>query len=336
MRAFLLFGLFVFSLICSIFLGAEKAYARDTQAGSSAKIINDSLVQNLRCQNLTVNAIYWAIRDDAFKVKRNIPLQNWGFSSGGADIGGCWALSSTQRMFSYLARYNEPTALSSPERTEHVLNMVRRSSPDVVSNDRGTTQSPILKEWPYRQRAVFSLREDALVDSLVLNMQGLWADIAKGYKQKIAGTTVDRNFVADIQVNQANRFFRFGNLGMGLGSGALDREENQKTMQLLMKNLSGKRLTLLNLRVDQFTQHVVMAKFYWVQSNGDIRIVVYDSNQWMTDHEVIYKVSERQFYAPDIMGSLGGNGPLGVFIVSEEEREDLETAMLKHYQRQCL
>lgn len=335
MRAFFIFGLFLLSFFFSLFLSAEKAYAEAVHGLASEKKINDSLVQNLSCQGLNVDSIYAAIREDAFDERYNLPIKNWDFNSGGATLANCWALASTQRMISYLARYNEPTAQSSLERTTHILNMVRRSSPETDFNNGHAASSKDLRERPYRDLAVFPVNADSLLEGSLFAEDRLWKDLASGFEQNVDFVTVKRNFVTDIQTNQTNRFFRFGNIPMALAAGSRSQAENQKTIRQLTANLASKRLTLINLRVSQFRQHVVMAKSYRVDTNGNIWIKVYDSNKWIVDNEVVYDISEQQFYASSIMAYTGAAGALGVFLVSEDEREPLEAAMLNHYKDEC-
>ncbi|HWU43654.1 MAG TPA: hypothetical protein VN132_09460 [Bdellovibrio sp.] len=303
-------------------------------ASASTKTINDSLVENLSCQKLGINQIYEAFRDEAFDSKRHMPIQNWSFRSNGVRLAGCWALSSTQRMFTYLARYNESSAKENESRTENVLNMVRRSIPENAPMGEAN-QDMEIRDVPLKDYTVFQLRENSLSDDSLYGHRGLWTDIAKGFTQYLDfGQRVPRNFKADVEINQADHFFQPGNIGMGVGSGPRNPEENRKTLRVLMRNLSGKRLTLIDLRLNQMTQHVVMVKSYQADAQGNVIFKVYDSNQIERDHEVRYQGSNQQFYAPDVMGVFGGYGALGVYIVSEKEREGLEQALLKYYRAQ--
>ncbi|QDK38280.1 hypothetical protein [Bdellovibrio sp. NC01] len=328
MRAIFIFTVFTLSVASSLFLTAEKAYGwgfgGDSKTKISDKIITDSLVRNLSCNNISTAAIYAAIRDDAFDEVRNIPTENWAFNSGGFPIANCWALSSTQRMFSYLARYNESSVDHSEEQTRKVLNMIRRSEPSLDYD-----HPEKVREFPLRNYEVFKLSENSLGQGYFKGGQNLWTDMANG----ISGETGKvRRFKGEVEYNQSFRFFRFGNIGMGAGSGARDQGTNVETANQLMRNLSGKRLTLINLRVDQTTQHVVMAKSFTKDASGVIRFTVYDSNQPVRDQSVIFDPTSQQFYAPTVLGT---NAALGTFIVSEDERGDFERALLKHYQAVC-
>ncbi len=84
------------------------------------------------------------------------------------------------------------------------------------------------------------------------------------------------NFMNSVEANQADHFFRMGNLGMGLGSGTRSVSTNRKTLEQLMRNLDRKRLTLLNLRGGRTVQHVVMAKSYQKSHDGSVSITVYE------------------------------------------------------------
>ncbi|HEX7675739.1 MAG TPA: hypothetical protein VF412_16300 [Bdellovibrio sp.] len=348
MRAILLFGLFVLSFISFLLVGVEKAYAwsfsknePSATVSISSKVVTDSLVRNLSCRKIGVNAIYAAIREDAFDQKRNMPIQNWSFSSGGFPIAGCWALSSTQRMFSYMTRYNEAQAHGSYDRTFAVLNMVRRSDPDEASSNEypgrpgENLQTQQLREGPAKV-AVFKVAEDSLSDDYRYGRQGLWTDLMVGLNQRFpGGSFLHRNFRGDVQVNQAYHFFRVGNIGMAVGSGSRGEGRNAETAAQLVRNISGKRLTLVNLRVNQTNQHVVMVKSFTKDSSGNILFKVYDSNQFRADQNLIYSSKYQQFYAPDVMGAFGGTGSLGAFIVSEDERGPLENALVEYYKQAC-
>lgn len=333
MRALILFFLFVLGLISSMVVASEKAYAQAKNI-----IINDSLVLNLDCRKLSVDNIYRAIRPDAFHESRNMPVRNWPFRSGAVTIAGCWALSSTQRMVSYLARYNTPDNRRMNQRVPRILDMVRRASlEERMMNGEDRNGQPFI-ERNLKSYFVFPVPEGSLYESARNYQTGLWNGLMDGYEQELNGKRITRNFTNEIQANQADHFFRAGNIGMGLGSGNRSERKNRETVSQLTRNLDGKRLTLINLRAGRTAQHIVMVKSYKRLSQSIIEFKVYDSNDPGRDASVFYSASAGQFYAPDIVGRFvltNETKALGVYIVDEEERVQLEAAMLAHYKVLC-
>ncbi|WP_063242675.1 hypothetical protein [Bdellovibrio bacteriovorus] len=334
MRALMLFFLFIVGLFSSLVVSAEQAFAQTKNISKStqSRVINDSLVENLRCSTLSVDNIYKAIRADAFSEERNMPVTNWPFKSGLATIAGCWALSSTQRMVSYLARYNTVGAQAMSVRVPVILDMVRGNK--LVENTRDNSNAPY--DTRPASYSTFAVEGNTLKATNTYN--GLWAEMRDGYDQWISGARVRRNFTDEIEANQANRFFRFGNLGMTFKSGERSVKANWATMAQLLKNLNGKRLTLMNLRVERTIQHVVMVKSYKKTKSNVYEFTVYDSNQPSRDVILYFDGTSGQFYSPSIVGGFvyqNASRPVGAFIVSEEERAPLEKAMLAHYKGQC-
>ncbi|WP_413942895.1 hypothetical protein [Bdellovibrio sp. HCB-162] len=339
MRALFLFFLFVLGLLSSFFVTSEKAYAQQ-----SNKVINDSLVQNLSCRTLNVDNIYRAIRADAFAESRNMPVRNWPFRSGLATIAGCWALSSTQRMVSYMARYNTPDNRRMDQRVPRILDMVRRSKLEAkIGGNNHDYPNNNSQQQPFISRdlsfyTVFPVPEGSLYESSKDYQNGLWNGLMRGYEQEFNGQRVSRNFKDEIEANQASHFFRASNITLAMGSGARAGGTNVITAQQLMKNLDGKRLTLINLRAGRTAQHVVMVKSYQKLSARTIAFTVYDSNNPSQDATVYFSTNAQQFYAPDIVGRFvleNETRALGVYIVDEGERTQLEAAMLAHYKVLC-
>jgi hypothetical protein len=265
-------------------------------------------------------------------------IENWNFSSGGITIGNCWALSSTQRMLSYLARYNQPNKMSQAARRELVLNMVRRGVPTVQvessapekGNRQQNSDRVITKDL--KSYSVFPVEGNS-----VSATYDFWWDLRAGYDMSLSKKfTVKRSLRDDVQVNQGSHFFRFGNVGMGLGSGATSAKENYESLKTLMRNADGKRLTLINLRLERTNQHVVMVKSYRKTASGNVVFTVYDSNQPLRDQEVTYYAKSGVFDSAGVAKYFGlAAKPMGVFIVDEEEREAFEVAMLNHYRSAC-
>ena len=295
-----------------VFAGVKVT--KSTKAiSNNGRAINDSLVQNLSCQNLSVDSIYRAIRDDAFSEARNMDVENWD--------GNCWGLSSTQRMFSYLARYRQSNNMSFEARRELVMNQVRRGVPTGSSSTR-----------PLTSYSVFPVEGNSVVDSY-----DFWWGLRSGYYMNLSKrTTLQRTFRDEIPVNQSSHFYRAKNLGMGLGSGSTNSSENYESLKTLMRNATGKRLTLVNLRMSRFNQHIVRVKSYTKLGNGDVVFKVYDSNQPKVDQDLTYESRTGAFTSRGIVKTYGiPVKPMGLFIVDEEERADFEVAMLKYYRAAC-
>lgn len=334
MRALKLFLLFIAGLISSVVLTVEQALA----SGASSPVIEDSLVSNLSCQNLTVDSIYRAIRDDAFDESRNFPIVNWPFRHGATPLAGCWGLSSAQRVVSYLARYNQSSDLTMSERVTSALDMIRGQLVEAAYNvDGNYTQNNFYYASPLKEYQVFTVEESSMRSSQGQGRGSFWNSLMAGYNQEINGNNLFRNFRAEIEASQIVHFFRGGNLKMGMGSGPLSVAENHSTWALLKTNLDQKKLTLINLRSTRTVQHIVMAKSYRELPEGFAEIKVYDSNQPSRDRLVFFHKASGHFYAPDVFKLLlpEPNIPLGVFVVDEHERTALEKALLTHYRSLC-
>lgn len=334
MQLLRLLVLFIVGLISSLLFSPEQAFAVPSDFGS--RTINDSLVQNLQCENLSVDSIYRAIREDAFDERRNIPMRNRPFRYGLTTIAGCWGFSSTQRMISYLARYNTTSIQAMPYRVMGLLDMVRGQSLTENNQFFETDSRQPFVATDLKKYSVFAVEESTLADGRY-ELGTLWNSLLIGYTQMFNGVQIVRSFREEIEANQVRHFFRSSNIKMGLGTGALSAGENHSTWQQLKKNLDGRRLTLLNLRGNRTTQHIVMAKSYRQNSNGLVEIMVYDSNTPERDAVVFFESRSGAFVSPQVFRDLLANPmqQLGVYIVDESERIPLEKAMLAHYTSQC-
>lgn len=330
--------LFFVGFISSMVFTTEEAFATESNSVLSSSVINDSLVENLSCRSLSVSSIYQAIRDDAFDESRNIPLQNWSFRYGATPLAGCWGLSSAQRVFSYLARYNEASPDSMGDRVASALDMIRGQvvEPSYQMDDN-YTQSNFYYASPLKEYRVFAVEDTNLRTSMKQGRDSFWNALMSGYRQQFNANKLDRNFPAEIEASQIVHFFRGGNFKMGFGSGPRSATDNHKTWSLLKNNLDQKKLTLINLRGNRMVQHIVMAKSYRELPQGFAEIKVYDSNQPTRDSFVLFHQESGQFYAPDVFKLLLQDPkiPLGVYIVDEQERTALEKALFVHYKSLC-
>lgn len=332
--------LFICVFMLSLVVTAENANAwgkkRSTSASVSisSKKVSDSLVNELSCQKLSIDNIYRAIKPEAFSSNLHMPVRNWDFRSGLATLGGCWGLSSTQRMLFYLARYDEPTRLRVEEQVPPLLDLIRGETLYLLKDDNNGPDR--IASRKLKKYQVFPIEKNSLQEDW-WHPTSLWGKLMEGYVQNVEGRKVRRHFREEIQANQGRHFYRIGNVGMAAGSGARSGDENADTVQQLRHNLDGKRLTLVNLRPGRTSQHIVVVKSYTI-SQGIITFKVYDSNAPEKDWDLKYSVARRTFYAPEVVdriADVSGYTALGVYVVDEEEREAFEDAMLAHYKVKC-
>ncbi|UXR63491.1 hypothetical protein EZJ49_10435 [Bdellovibrio bacteriovorus] len=114
---------------------ALLATSLSPRAGASSnKVISDSLVENLACSRVSTSEIYRRIRPEAFSSQYHNLSVNWPFSTKLYDLAACWSLARTQRLFFYLARWNQPQDTA---RVSDVLDGARQSAlSDPVSKTR--------------------------------------------------------------------------------------------------------------------------------------------------------------------------------------------------------
>ncbi|WP_413581941.1 hypothetical protein [Bdellovibrio sp. HCB288] len=321
-------------------VAALSAVCFQTAHGADAKLINDSLVKDLSCRNLSVDSIYSAVYPrTAFHTYYHLPVQNWYFKSGGPALGVCWGLASAQRKMFYLARFDEKEELSKDELMRRTLNMVRGH--DLSPQQVGEGNVRMVKS-PLNRYEVLKYADDSLLSSWMGEKQyptGIFPLINNGYKEEVRGKSYWKTFKLDVERAQQERFFRFSNLSMVVGDED-DRGtvENMLTFSVLKKNLETHRLTLLNLRFGRMDQHVVVAKDFKVVDNK-VAIFVYDSNQPLTENVIWYDMEKKSFHSPGIYQGVKSEGDpkraIGVYIMDEEERGPIEAAMLRHYQKEC-
>ncbi|MGZ3773709.1 MAG: hypothetical protein ACXVCY_11060, partial [Pseudobdellovibrionaceae bacterium] len=187
---------------------------------------------------------------------------------------------------------------------------------------------------------VFAVEESNLSGSMIDSKfsANLWENLQIGYNQFFGAVKIQRNFREEIEALEARLFFRIKNIRMILKKGDRSKRQNYESAKLLFKNLNGKRLTLLNLRMDRARQHVVMAKSYKKVSSNLYEIKVYDSNSPTHDPSLFFHSDSLTFSAPEILRRFKDSNPnrdIGLFIVDEEDRVQFEQAMLDHYRERC-
>lgn len=310
-------------LLLSVFLFASTW-------AQGVPVVSDSLVQDLACPQLSIKEIHRKIRPEAFQTSYHLPVRNWSFSSGLYDLAACWSLARSQRLFFYLSRWNEKAPPADSKIIFNLLEMIRGSSPYTSIDEQQ------IKEFPLKELYVTSQPESSLGPQ-----SPLWASLLVGLKQTLENDRVlFRNLRTEVEFYQSRRFHDFiRNIRYVIGDGARSPRKNRATRDLIIRNLEENSLPLILLRPKRVSQHVVLAKRYTVLSNGDIEFEVYDSNQPSRDQRLLFSHQEDEFYGPDIVGGLpkvdDPQAPLGVFVVDEKERDLIDRALLKYYQKKC-
>jgi hypothetical protein len=305
-----------------------------TQNTAHAKDISDSLVQNLSCSSLSVSSILAKVRPEAYSSRNHMPLTNWPFKSGLTNLAACWGMGSTQRKLFYLLRTNVKDAPRLD--VSSALDMVRGAS---VSGDKLFSYeledaSLRANEATISNYKVYNLEESNIRDEYGRNN-------GHGFMDLMFRGVGARNLRSEIERSQERHFFRSSNIGMGAGTGPRGTSENRDTLKTLIANMKAHRLTLINLRLRRTVQHIVIPKTYKEDAKG-VWMWAYDSNSPDTDQKIYYSKANGHFYAPQIMGAFDGDysgtdytRPLGVFIVDEQERADIENSLLSHYKKRC-
>ncbi len=287
-----------------------------------AQVLNDDLIENLSCQNLSLQSIYQSIKADAFSANKHTQKENW--STG--VIANCWSLSRMQRLHFYLSRTTLLDETTATRKSEDILNMIRGSTPDQINQPMIGTKEI---ENKLKKLTVYELTESKAMEKL------------EAKSKMSTGSIKDRNFVDDIETYQVRRFNNPANLSKYVLSAAPSPAENEKLFRQIAQNLDQKKLTLINMRAFKTTQHVVVAKSYKKDELGNYQIDVYDSNYPLAIQKLIYVAAQKMFISPHTMGSyfrkrnMAPDSPLAIFIVDEEDREMIEKALLSYYQKVC-
>lgn len=308
-RRILRLSFFMFPFWSSILLiSKSSAILPHPDAQSSTMTISDDLVSELNCQTVTPESIQKAINPvQAFGLDSHIPDQNWNFSVGAYELGACWSLSRTQRLLFYLGRENIKT---SPLTTRQTLSMIRKYTP------KGVYSHLHIVPW---------------------NLEAL-ENLKKGWREETKNGVIERNFKNDIQVYQNKRFHEIENTQFLDGDRERSTKNNQKSFQSLVLNLKNKKLTHILLRPAVKTQHVVVAKYYFVRPTGEYDFHLYDSNRPQKDMILTYDPKTKHFYAPEIVKYFKiakPEAPIGIFLVDESESEKIFQKLTEYYQLSC-
>jgi len=309
----------------------------------SAKTISDSLVENLSCDQLSVNKIYEKIRPTAFSSDHHMPVENWSFRSNGFNLAACWGMASTQRKLFYLLRLGVQDA--PPLDLLSAMDLVRGTtvSFNFSSNDEAQANARIVYEKTLKQYHVIPLAEKNITKEWERKTgQSFMEKLLKGAHFTFDQDSLYRSLRSEVERSQELHFFRPSNIEMGIGNGPRTVKENRETLAAILHNISTNRLTLLNLRLKMKVQHIVIPKTFTKDERGNVWIYAYDSNSPSKDQLIYFDIKNGHFYSPQILGFLVDHiattdytQPLGAFIVDEEERGYIEKTLLKYYNTVC-
>ncbi len=293
------------------------------QVQSSASQINDRLVQDLDCKNISASAIYSKIRSDAYSIGAQIPDANWATGY----LANCWSLAHAQRLVFMLSRL-APNADVSEAKLRGVLDMFRGSSPEEAAR----FPNPILQERPLRQYSVFS------TDRNFSEGSNLYSLLKQGFSERgLLG--ISRNFKNEIEIFQIYHFHRAKNLPMFLGNWERTASENQQSFKQIIQAIDQHRLNLLVLRADRTVQHVVIPKRYEITSDGKYIFHVFDANFPDRENSFAFDPKTQQFDGGSAMGpfydTIYLDKAVGVFIVDEGENIKIDEALVRYYQKAC-
>lgn len=281
------------------------------------RLISDSLVKNLSCRDLSQANVFRFVREDAFEIRRHIPLSNWSFSG----LQECWGLTLAQRNFFYLMRFGESESSESP--TEDQVNSVL----DFIGSPK-----------------TFSRKKVIQIRDLGLNERGqnAWDPLVPTsfFTTLLLGTQNPvRTFRGQIEGRQAARFWSLRNLSLVFGNRARPQLENQVTMNHILDEASRGRMPLLVLRARLFAQHTVLVKKVQQKSPGSYEMTLYDPNQPAFELSVLEYRDQNFFGNAALLNRFDpfndSTSPVGVFVVDEEDMEAIQRVNAEYYAELC-
>lgn len=273
----------------------------------AAPSISDSLVQNLKCDQLTPqNVLSFIPHRKAFSSDQHVQIPNW--DSG--VLQNCWGLARAQRKFFYLIRTDATQNSPSLSLVNYALDLARGSSraKNCDSNDSSAFCSDV--RTPLR---VIPIQESKFSSSRLLQK------MVHGVQKPL-----ERNFKTEIEYSQQNRFFDLSNLHLVFENHTLNRERNQALITKIRSLVSWGRMPMLVLRLNTMSQHVVLVKGI-IEVQGGSRLVLYDSQEPFDDRVLEYQ--DGIFY--------GNRTALGVTLVDEDGMDEIQLALYQHYSALC-
>jgi hypothetical protein len=301
------------------------------------KIISDELVANLSCNNVNSEAIYKAIRPDAFGLNRRILIRNY---STRIFNGQCWAIARAQRLNLLLGRQDG----TAPYNQENIESLI--SGTQVPPSKAGLEPVEVAKASkpandPYFMRYLPGLSPLAVLVGYSRRMgEEFAAQTVEAIRTLLPRSEFDTfswpkdgrrsigKFTTAIDVAQARLFLRLKNLPF------LFKEQTEQNFIANLNQIAtlarAKKLPLINMRYKRSEQHVVVVTDFIVTEKDHYWLQVIDS-----------ELPEDQSRALEIkrvngqLKAFWNNENPDVFLVEEGERLKLNRALVRHYNRLC-
>lgn len=293
-------ALFVF--IAAAFLSVNA------QASTQARVVGDELVQNLRCDQVSADSIYKAIRPSAFSIARRITTENFKANS----IAHCWALARWQRIALLLGRQNssvnyDPAAIA---------DLIRGGRPH-LNVQNFAIQTPLQNyrvfRWPATQGTVDK------------QLSQLEKDIRR------AKSSTPRNYYEELESAQGSLFYRFSNVYFLLDSQSV--RERAETINKIARLAQQNRLPMVNLRYAKDDQHVVLVKSFKRVAKDKWEFITFDANAPRIEKKMLITHSDGHFKINFRYGDRTNNPD--IYLVGEDERPYLDSALTHYYQNLC-
>ncbi len=281
-------------------------------------LINDSLVTNLPCDQLTEeNVLTFINRNEAFKLTHQIPERNF---PGGLSHGLCWAFSLAQRRMFYMLRFGVADMPEAP--SEETVNQAL----DLVGN-RNHELSPI----QISDSDLFNGRKDRYGFTW-LQENNFFKSLTQGLRS--SGRTFDKEIIH----RQERRFFSPFNISLITGYRNRSEGANFDTMNTILKSMAQGRMPLLIIRMGRTIVHVVLVRDVAAIGENKYQLSLYDSNHPAASQEkIIYE--NNNFYASEVMEGQdfdhAATDPVGVFIRDEDDMNAIQRANFKYYSSLC-
>ena len=166
----------------------------------------------------------------------------------------------------------------------------------------------------------------------------------------IADGEPTRSLKDDLIRAQKWAFLQPSNLRFLAADRARSKSENIETTTTLLQQLKLGRLPILNLRFSRTRQHIVLLQTFTDHFDGSIEFKVYDSNEDSKDQRTTSDLDDPPS-APRLKSLVyrdghfryskfaeiekTGDSPIGVFIVDDEEMDEIQQAVFDYYREAC-
>lgn len=271
-----------------------------------SQVISDSLVENLSCDDLSVEAIFQSIRSHSFSESYHLPLVNYSFET---KEGICSGLSSLQRYFFYFARFSETQPLSQSDITA-LTDMLRgrRSIKPKRSKDHF--------EYQLIKRRIFYLPEKNTVeeslDDLVLQFRR---------QNKF-------NALLDIFQFKSNLSEVFSNISTFLSRSLA---QNQEAIWTIVRDLPKNIIHKLAI-FSSTSGHAVLPTKLIEVSPYRVVLGLYDPNFPRETVKLVWTPYSLRYEG---VGTYSENEDLFAMLSNEADLGLIQRVLLKHYVAKC-